>query len=106
MSTQIIDNQSAIRYNRTVARLLLTKLEKQMSNTTFNIDHEIQALMLLEQVRNVIESNFYQMRDDVLDSDRLQDMRTELRDACDTLMQAVRHIDQLQQQMPVEEYTA
>lgn len=56
------------------------------------------ALDLLEQVRNQVESNFYLLRDDLLTSDQLSDMRLELRDTCDILMQVTRQVEQLERQ--------
>ena len=74
-----------------------------MSNT---INNETQALQLLEQVRNQIESNFYQMRDELLTSDQLFTMRIELQDACDALMLATRHIERVAQARETEDFTA
>jgi hypothetical protein len=67
-----------------------------MSNTILNQDL---ALDLLEQVRNQVESKFYLLRDDILDSDQLSDIRHELRDACDILMEVTRLVERLEREV-------
>jgi hypothetical protein len=42
-----------------------------MSDTHTQEHDEAQALEMLEEVRNIVESKFYLLRDEVLDSDAL-----------------------------------
>lgn len=67
--------------------------------------HEDQAVAMLEEVRNIVESKFYLLRDEQLNSDELFSMRIALRDACDTLMIATRHIEALQREVEATEET-
>jgi hypothetical protein len=60
------------------------------------VSDEARALEMLEEVRNIVESKFYLLRDEELNSDQLFNMRITLRDACDTLMIATRHIERVQ----------
>lgn len=57
------------------------------------------TLHLLEQVRNVVESKFYRLRDHVLTDEQLSSMRHELRDACDMLSQASRQVEQFKREV-------
>ncbi len=61
------------------------------------------ATTLVEEARNVIESKFYLLRDEELNSDQLFEMRIALRDACDTIMLATRHIEKLQREAEASE---
>ena len=71
---------------------------------THTLEHdEAQALAMLEEVRNIVESKFYLMRDEELTSDELFAMRISLRDACDTLMIATRHIERVQRAVEATE---
>ena len=74
-----------------------------MSVITNPVSDEDRALEMLEEVRNIVESKFYMLRDDVLDSDALFSMRIALRDACDTLMIATRHIERVQREVEATE---
>jgi hypothetical protein len=74
-----------------------------MSDTHTQEHDEAQALEMLEEVRNIVESKFYLLRDEVLDSDALFSMRIALRDACDTLMIATRHIERVQRAVEATE---
>jgi hypothetical protein len=74
-----------------------------MSDTHTQEHDEAQALAMLEEVRNIVESKFYLLRDEVLDSDALFSMRITLRDACDTLMIATRHIERVQRAVEATE---
>jgi hypothetical protein len=61
------------------------------------------AIEMLEEARNVVERHFYELRDEVLDSDQLFTMRIALQDACDTIMLATRHIEKLQREVEATE---
>jgi hypothetical protein len=74
-----------------------------MSDTHTQEHDEARALEMLEEVRNIVESKFYLLRDEVLDSDALFSMRIALRDACDTLMIATRHIERVQRAVEATE---
>ena len=61
------------------------------------------AIEMLEEARNVVERHFYELRDEVLDSDQLFTMRIALQDACDTILLATRHIQKLQREVEATE---
>ena len=64
------------------------------------------AVEMLEEARNVVERHFYNLRDEVLDSDQLFEMRIALQDACDTIMLATRHIERVQRSVEATEEAA
>jgi hypothetical protein len=74
-----------------------------MSDTHTQEHDEAQALEMLEEVRNIVESKFYLLRDEVLTAMQLFSMRIALRDACDTLMIATRHIERVQRAVEATE---
>ena len=64
------------------------------------------ATNLLENARGVVESYFYRLRDEVLTSDELFEMRIALQDATDTIALACRHIEQYQREVEATEAQA
>jgi len=74
-----------------------------MSDIINPVSDEDRALEMLEEVRNIVESKFYLLRDEELNSDQLFNMRIALRDACDTLMIATRHIERVQRAVEATE---
>lgn len=73
-----------------------------MSNVNV-LNDEDKATELLEEARDVVESAFYNMRDEVLDASKLFEMRIALQDACDTIMLATRHIERVQRRVEASE---
>ena len=66
---------------------------------------EQEAVALLDEAYGVVESSFRRLRDEVLDSDELFEMRIALRDATDTISMATRYIEILQRHAEVTEGT-
>ena len=64
------------------------------------------AVEMLEEARNTVERHFYNLRDEVLDSDQLFEMRIALQDACDTIRLATRHIERVQRSVEATEEAA
>jgi len=64
---------------------------------------EERAIEMLEQARNVIERHYYLLRDEVLTSDQLFEMRIDLQDMTDTVGLACRHIERLQRAVELTE---
>lgn len=60
------------------------------------------ATHLLEQALAVVESSFYNLRDEVLTAEQLFDMRIRLQDTADTIAVACRYIEQLQRAVETE----
>jgi len=70
---------------------------------SFYLEDENRAVEELEHARNVVERHFYQLRDEALNSQQLWKMRVDLRDACDTIMQATRLIERMQRYIATTE---
>jgi len=60
------------------------------------------ATLVLEQALAVVEGSFYQLRDEVLDSDQLFEMRIRLADTADAIAVACKHIEALQRAVDLE----
>lgn len=67
------------------------------------LSNEDRATEMLEEARNVVEKYFYLLRDEVLDSDQLFEMRIALQDATDTISIACRHIEAVQREVEATE---
>ena len=67
---------------------------------------EEKAVELLADAHAVVESNLRRLRDEVLNSDELFEMRIALQDATDTISQATRYIEVLQRHAEVTEGAA
>jgi branched-subunit amino acid aminotransferase/4-amino-4-deoxychorismate lyase len=65
--------------------------------------HEDTAVVLLEQARNTVEAHLHQLRDEVLDSTQLFEMRIALQDACDVIREATQHIERVQRSVEATE---
>lgn len=61
------------------------------------------ATEMLEEARGVVETYFYRLRDEILTSDELFEMRIALQDATDTIGAACRHIEQYQREVEATE---
>jgi hypothetical protein len=72
-------------------------------NTLSNADR---ATEMLEEARGVVETYFYRLRDEILTSDELFEMRIALQDATDTIGLACRHIEQVQREVEATEGAA
>ena len=77
----------------------MTTLQNIMTDTD-------RATEILEQARNTVERHFLALRDEELNSDQLFEMRIALRDACDTIMLATRHIERVQRSVESREEAA
>lgn len=77
-----------------------------MSVITNPLSDTDRATEMLEEARNTVERHFYALRDEVLDSDQLFEMRIALQDACDTIMLATRHIERVQRSVEATEEAA
>ena len=62
-----------------------------------------EAVVLLVEAYGVVESNLRRLRDEVLNSDELFEMRIALQDATDTISMATRYIEVLQRHAEVTE---
>jgi hypothetical protein len=67
------------------------------------VSNEDRATEMLAEARNTVEKYFYLLRDEVLDSDQLFEMRIALQDATDTISLACRHIEQVQREVEATE---
>ncbi|CAB4151397.1 hypothetical protein UFOVP592_14 [uncultured Caudovirales phage] len=67
---------------------------------------EEKAIELLDDAHGVVESSFRRLRDEVLNSDELFEMRIALQDATDTINIATRYIEVLQRHAEVTEGAA
>ena len=67
------------------------------------LSNEDRATEMLEEARNVVEKYFYLLRDEILTSDELFEMRIALQDATDTISIACRHIEQYQREVEATE---
>lgn len=67
------------------------------------VSNEDRATEMLAEARNTVEKYFYMLRDEVLDSDQLFEMRIALQDATDTISLACRHIEQVQREVEATE---
>jgi hypothetical protein len=63
---------------------------------SFYLDDENCAVEKLWHAREVVERHWYELDNEALSSHQLFKMRIELRDACDTIMLATRHIERMQ----------
>jgi len=61
------------------------------------------ATEMLEEARGVVETYFYRLRDEILTSDELFEMRIALQDATDTISIACRHIEAVQREVEATE---
>lgn len=74
-----------------------------MTVITNPVSDSDRATELLEEARNTVERHFLALRDEVLDSDQLFEMRIALQDACDTIRLATRHIESVQRSVEATE---